>query len=172
MGACDGDRLFLYTALNYLLSLPVAVFVGDTKNIGESSMRYWLATLWLFLFSPVLLPVIWHWLRNREWVKGIILSQQESAFDYYVADRKPVFMIIHLKDGRAIGGYWGPGSYASVAPNSGDIYLTAVYQLDRQRRFGDPVPATAGLLIRREEYSFIELFKVPGGTDDQERGDT
>lgn len=67
-------------------------------------------------------------------------------------------MLIHLTDGALVGGYWGPGSYASSYPEHGDLYLSAVHSIDERGRFGARIPETGGLLIRRDAYRYIELF--------------
>ena len=67
-------------------------------------------------------------------------------------------MIVHLKDGDKLGGYYGKGSYASAFPNEGDLYVSKLFYLDENDKFGDIVPETKGLLIRESEYRYIELF--------------
>jgi hypothetical protein len=43
----------------------------------------------------------------------------------------------------------------------GDIYLEAVYNVDEEGHFGQPVVNTRGVLLRKEQYSYIELFSIP-----------
>lgn len=52
-------------------------------------------------------------------------------------------------------------SYAGSYPKDGDIYLEAVYTVDESRVFGDPIPNTRGVLLRKEQYTYVELFSVP-----------
>jgi hypothetical protein len=68
-------------------------------------------------------------------------------------------MLIHLKNGNLVAGYWGPGSYASAFPEQGDLYVSAVYKGDPSGRIGDPISSTKGLLIARDQYTYIEFFK-------------
>jgi hypothetical protein len=70
-------------------------------------------------------------------------------------------MLIHLTDGSVVGGYWGEQSYASSYPEQGDLYLSAVYKVDDSGQFEAPLEDTDGLLIRKDQYSYLELFKVP-----------
>lgn len=69
--------------------------------------------------------------------------------------------MIHLKNGQMVGGFYGPDSYATSFPNHGDIYLEAVYRVDETGTFVEPIESTQGLLISRDEYSYIELLSVP-----------
>ena len=88
-----------------------------------------------------------------------------TAWDYFFDKRELTFLLIHLLDGKMIGGYYGPNSYAGDFPNDGDIYLEAVYSVDDDGKFCDPVENTKGLLIRRDQYSYIEFFNVPKQTE-------
>jgi hypothetical protein len=66
------------------------------------------------------------------------------------------------KPGKSLGGYWGPRSFAGLFPNDGDIYLEAVYFVNADGTFGQPVDGTRGALIRKDQYACIELFEIPG----------
>ncbi len=88
-------------------------------------------------------------------------SPYPTPWDWYFSRRQPVFTLIHLADGSLIGGYWGDRSYASSYPEQGDLYVSSVYKVDDEGRFQGPVEDTDGLLIRKDQYSYIELFTVP-----------
>jgi hypothetical protein len=47
-------------------------------------------------------------------------------------------------------------------PDHGDLYLEAVYRVAEAGTFNGAVDSTDGLLIGRSEYSYVELFVVPG----------
>jgi hypothetical protein len=42
--------------------------------------------------------------------------------------------------------------------------MEAVYRLNDDGGFGERVPNTRGVLLRKEQYSFIEMFDVPEET--------
>jgi hypothetical protein len=86
--------------------------------------------------------------------------------DWYFARRQPVFLLIHLADGSLVGGYWGERSHASSYPEHGDLYLSSVYKMNEEGHFEGRVDGTDGLLIRKDQYSYVELFRVP--TDEVE----
>jgi hypothetical protein len=60
-----------------------------------------------------------------------------------------------------IGGYFGENSYATSFPNEGDVYLETVYRIQDDGTFGEPIDLSRGLLIRRDEYTHIEIFGIP-----------
>jgi hypothetical protein len=148
------------TALNYILLLPLTLIVlaGPTET---TAVTYWAAAVAVFLIGPVMLPIAWSRVRNTSWMNRMFVAQYATAWDFYFLRRSPVFVLVHLKDGSRIGGYWGPGAYASLSPHAGDLYLSHVYQIDADGRLGDEVPLTDGALVSRGEYTHVELFKAP-----------
>jgi hypothetical protein len=155
---------FFFTVINYLLLFPLVVFVLRPTNLEQRQVLYWLALAVMWLLGPIALPVIWKWLLGTRLLGRYLQQPYPTPWDYYFDyfdRREPSFMIIHLKNGRLLGGHWGPRSYASAYPDQGDLYLSAVHRVDPKGRLGQPVPSTKGLLIRRDEYTYIELFEVP-----------
>lgn len=51
--------------------------------------------------------------------------------------------------------------YPTAWDNDGDIYVEAVYHVDAAGQFGEPMPNTKGVLLRKDEYSYLELFNPP-----------
>ena len=84
-----------------------------------------------------------------------------TAWDYFFNQRETCFILFHLKDGSKIAGYFGKDSFACAFPKHGDIYVELVYQLDKDGKFGGPIKDSKGLLITKEEYSFVEIFHTP-----------
>lgn len=149
-----------FTVVNYIALLPATITVTHGPE-GVSLPLYWGSVVLVFLVGPVALPVFWSWLRARRWVNRFFVAQYETAWDYYFLRRQRVFALIHLADGSLLGGYFGPGSYASLSPHPGDLYLSVVYKVNADGTFGEPIRASDGTLIRRDAYSHIEFFKAP-----------
>ena len=66
--------------------------------------------------------------------------------------------ILHLKDGRNIGGVYSTKSFTSSFPYKQDIYLEEIWGLDENEKFTDKIERSAGLWIVAEEISSIEFF--------------
>jgi hypothetical protein len=151
-----------YSSINYVLLLPLILFISQPGYSVAHPWTYWA----LVLFSVVVAPVVWpsllvmafRWRRVSRLLKVPFPTVWDSLFDQ---QKEPLFMLIHLTDGRRIGGYWGPGSYAGSYPHDGDLYVSAVYEMDDSGRLTRPVADTAGLHIRKEQYSFVEFLRVP-----------
>lgn len=148
-----------FTAVNYIVFMPATIVV--VRGAGASSrLAYWSAVATVLLIGPAILPLVWSRLRNTAWMNRVFVAQYATAWDFYFIRRRPALALIHLKDGSLVAGYWGPGAYASLSPNAGDLYLTEVYKVDLDGRVGPRVPHSDGVLVRRGEYTHIELFKT------------
>jgi hypothetical protein len=69
-------------------------------------------------------------------------------------------MLIHIKDGRVIGGLYGPDSFASSYPEREDIYLEEIWKIDEEGKFLGKIADTKGLLINADIIEYIELFNI------------
>ena len=159
-----GDALIqglFYSGVNFVLGLPVLWWLLLGYAPQEHPARYLSAAVLVLLAGPIAWPVALAAAFRSGWVRRHIQIPYPTAWDFYFDRRKPAFALVHLAGGQVIGAYWGRDSYAGSFPNDGDIYFEAVYQVDASSRFGAPVPATRGVLLRKEQYTYIELFDVP-----------
>jgi len=154
-----------YSSLNFALSLPILVLIHRANFPTTHPITYVVLLMAVLLVFPVLLPIIWSMLLNWNWLMNKLQHPFQTAWDYFFNLRKSVFVLIHLKDGTMVGGYYGPNSYATSFPNEGDIFLEAVFQVDDKGEFGDKIEETGGILIKKSDYTFIEFFNVPANTN-------
>jgi hypothetical protein len=83
-----------------------------------------------------------------------------QPWDCKFGENKACWIIVYLKDGTSIGGWYGKNSYCSSSPSKEQIYLEEVYEVDEDGVFGaDSVRGTEGILILGDEISAIEFFK-------------
>jgi len=115
----------------------------------------------ILLITPIVWPYAWSKLvRNKKLMSKLQLPYP-TAWDYFFDKRKTTFVLIHLKNGKKIGGYYGPDSFATAHPREGDLYLEAAIQADDEGKFMGVVKDTMGLIIKKEQYDLIELFASP-----------
>jgi hypothetical protein len=150
-----------YSAVNFALSLPVLGILVFGYDPLQHPGRYLTAALLVFLVGPVLWPFVLVRIFKSKAVAQKIQIPYPTAWDYFFDRREPAFLLVHLTDGSLIGGYWGGESYAGSFPNDGDVYIQAVYRVSDDGSFGEQVAGTRGVLLRKEQYSFIEIFDVP-----------
>lgn len=163
-----------YTAINFAVLFPLVPFVIRTDNQQEHPAWYWLAIAALVLIAPVIWPFLLRAIFRARRVARWIQVPYPTPWDYFFDFRRPIFLLVTLNSGSRIGGFWGPTFYAGSFPNDGDIYLEAVYDVDEHGKFGEPKKGSRGVLIRRDQYTCVELFAVPhqrGGEEVHEQGE-
>lgn len=154
-------QALFYSSLNYVLLLPLIIALHRNGFPEAHPWQYWGGVLTMVFVAPVVWPTLLVGLYRNPWVVRRIQVPYPTTWDYVFSGREAQFVLLRLTDGRFIGGYWGPGSYAGAHPNEGDLYISAVYNVDSEGRFGHPVPDSAGMHIRKDAYTSIEFFKVP-----------
>jgi hypothetical protein len=124
----------------------------------------------LAILTLVVLPAIWPfpalWLMRALQRANVILVTSRSAWDDVFLRDEPYFVIVHLKDGARVGGYYGSNSFAGLHPLSGHLYLEQLWYTDDQGRFTSAVQDSRGLILRPQDYKYIELMAVPNEVAD------
>jgi hypothetical protein len=72
-------------------------------------------------------------------------------------------MLLHLTNGRVIGGLYGLDSFASSYPEKEDLYLQEVWKIDKEGKFIKKISDTKGLLVNYTTIEYIELFNINEG---------
>ena len=110
------------------------------------------------IIFPFLSPFLIRQLRNMSFFRRYMLKPEVSAWDYVFSLPQSYWVILHLKDGRNIGGVYSTKSFTSSFPYKQDIYLEEIWGLDENEKFTDKIERSAGLWIVAEEISSIEFF--------------
>lgn len=154
-----------YSTVNFVLGLPLLYLLVFGYDPLGHPVRYTAAAVLLLLVLPVVWPLLLVRIFKSKKLARKIQIPYPTAWDYLFDRREPLFLLVHLNSGALIGGYYGGNSYAGSFPNDGDIYIEAVYGVDEGGKFSGPIPDTRGVLLRKEQYSFIEFFSVPEAED-------
>ena len=117
------------------------------------------------LVIPALLPLAWSRIIRWKVVQSVINHPCPTAWDHFfgVLRKGECFILVHLKNGEKIAGFYGADSYATSFPRNGDLYLERTIKVDSDGNFQEYVDSTLGLIISRDEYSYVELFEIPKG---------
>ncbi len=154
------EALF-YSCLNFALCLPVLVPIHRGDFSSKDPFWYVILLMLVLFVFPIIWPAVLCWLlRNRKLMKKLQLPYP-SAWDYFFDKREAVFVLVQLKNGKKLGGYYGVNSYATSFPREGDLYIEGVIQVNENGEFQEPVSHTAGSLIRKDEYEILEFFRIP-----------
>lgn len=160
-------QAFFYSSINFALLFPILTLIPENLN-GFNLFKTWLVIVGYLFISPSILPWILTVLFRSKFIAERVKIPYPSTWDYFFDNNNSVFLIVHLNNGDVIGGYWGEDSHAGTYPLNGDLYMEVLYTINDDGTFGEPIPFSKGLLIRKDEYSHIEILEVPQQEEGEE----
>lgn len=149
-----------YSSLNYA-AFSWLIFLIYSRKLYQNHTNWFLLSLIIVLFiAPAIWPFIFVTLFNKcKFLSKFIIHPIPKAWDYIFGKRESFWVIVHLKDGRRIGGKYDTNSFVSSYPAEEQIYLEEVWKLDEKGKFIEPIERTKGILILGREISMIEFFE-------------
>jgi hypothetical protein len=149
-----------YSALNFIaLSWLIAIVI--TNKFSENHEVLYPV---LLILIGIICPALWGFLyfklsRTKKFAK-YTKSPFPSCWDFFFSRKDHCWVILHLKDGKKVGGKFDTDSYASAYPDKEQIYLEEVWELNQKTdEFIFPHKDSKGLLISNEEIKFVEFIK-------------
>ncbi len=146
--------------VNLVLTWPLIRYVVNSLNFNNSSdyLIVWiLGMVQAFMIPTVLawtLDYILSWLEQHE----LIIGRPKSGWDAFFLTKQPAKILVHLKDGSLLGGQVGADSYAGLYPDSGYIYIEKTWKVSEEGKFEEAIANSLGVILRPEDYDFVELF--------------
>lgn len=148
-----------YSSLNFAV-LSWLIIIIHSGNFYNDHRIWYLICLFLILFTiPLLWPILFFKISDWRLFKKYIVSPIQKPWDYVFRGRQAFWVIIHLKDGRKIGGRYDRNSFSSSYPSKEQIYLEEVWKLDEDGIFGEPIKRSRGIIVLGEEILAIEFFE-------------
>ncbi len=80
-----------------------------------------------------------------------------TGWDWVFSGTGPCFVLVTLRDGKEIAGYFGHNSMASSDPNRRDIYIEKVYTVPSDGSRWAEVEGTRGMHIDGSQISRVEF---------------
>ena len=174
--------LKVWTLINPTARLKLADYLLDIiafSTLNFVALSWLLATttdsqLWLriivgisvFVGAPAVWPILLRWTLGWRAFRGRIIHPDPLAWDYFFRKGNSCFVLIHLKDGKVIGGLYNGESFASSYPESQDIYLGEVWRVDELGRFQSRIEATMGALVNHKVIDYLEFYAVGGSSNE------
>jgi hypothetical protein len=144
-----------YSCINFALLSWLIVLISKDEFQQNSPVLFYIMTfLILFIF-----PIVWPFLVKLLLTKWSTLHPTPKAWDYFFGLREPCYALIHLKNGKLIGAFYGGRSFASSYPESEDLYFQEVWKVNEEGEFISQINSTKGLLISKDSYDYIEFFE-------------
>ena len=87
-----------------------------------------------------------------------VIHPVSKPWDYVFGKKQSYWVIVHLNDGRRIGGRFDTNSFASTDPAKEQIYLEELWNLDENGGFAKRVDRTGGIIISEDSILAVELL--------------
>jgi len=148
-----------YSALNFAALSWLIIFMHSGKFYDAHKIWYFIFLFFILFIAPIFWPILWLKLISLPRIAQYVVSPIQKPWDFVFGKRKSYWIIVHLKDGRAVGGKFAEASSASTYPADEQIYLEEVWQIDENRNFIKPIERSKGIIILGDEIRAIEFFK-------------
>lgn len=149
-----------YSSVNYAILFWLIMSVNESKLSATFPLLngvFYFSVLFIF---PIIWVLVWKIIRQSEFVQKNMPHPIAKPWDYVFSQRERYWVVVTLKDGVKIGGYYGENSFTSSNPASEQIYLEQCWVLNEDGGFGRVKNDTAGIIVVASDMLSVELFKV------------
>lgn len=140
----------------------IALMLHDDWFLQRPVVSSFLAFVILFV-SPIAFGVLATAFSQKPWAPQLLAAFGfklhrfiPTAWDFKFGQEKAAWLIVRLKDGSTVFGYFGSSSFAGDEPQDRDLYLEEVYTLDDSGQW-TRVADTGGILIPATEIASVEF---------------
>ena len=148
-----------YSVLNFTVLSWLIILIGSPDFNKNRPILYFICIIIIFFIFPTIWPLLFIKASKLKIFKKYILRPVNMPWDDVFSKREAYWVIIHMKDGRKIGGKYGTLSGASAFPNQRQIYLETLWKIDDNNAFIKKIERSKGAIFFEDEISIIEFFK-------------
>ena len=164
-------RFLTLSAFNYAVWSWLVYLLLTSQWLRDRPAFWSLCWALIILPGPVLVGLIWGIVSQREWDRRILLRLGlqpvhpiPTAWAWRFGTMKTGhWILVRLKDGSQVAGYFGGKSFASSDPAERDLYVEQVWSIENGR-WTKESPGK-GILLSRGEISSIEFW--PANLDEE-----
>jgi hypothetical protein len=149
-------EVIAYSTLNYAVLFPLVWMLLRSPSVHP--VLAWVYGAVVLVAFPSLWPFLWIRVLKSRLFSRYFVHPTQKPWDFVFGQRKPYWIIVHLKDLRKIAGVYGERSFASSNPAPPQIYLEEVWKLDEEGHFEGVIDESEGILILESEILAIEFF--------------
>lgn len=157
-------RFLTLSCLNYAPWSPLVYLIFKLEFFGGHPLLTSCSWFLIVFASPILLGTFLGHLSQREWVRRLLIRvglrpihSVPTAWDLKFQQQQPRWVLVTLKDGAQVAGWFGDQSFASSEPVERDLYVEKLYNVHLDRPW-EPVVGGDGLLIRGDEIRHVEFW--------------
>lgn len=148
-----------FGSINFAITYWLTLYIHSNNFGVNNPVWYYMLSVVILFVVPVFLPIVYLKLMKIPFVAGKIIHPIPKPWDYVFGKRESYWMIVHLKDGRKIGGRYDTNSFASSYPAEEQVYIEEVWIIDNDGRFKEKVERSKGIIISKEDISVLEFFE-------------
>lgn len=149
-----------FSCFNFAINYWIWTLINSDNFSTINSFWYYLLLIEILFIIPILLPIIFLRIIKLPFILNKIINPFSKPWDYVFSKREYFWVIIHLKDGRRIGGKYDTNSFTSSFPAEEQIYIEEVWKLGEKGDFIEKVEDSRGLIISSKDFEAIEFFKT------------
>jgi hypothetical protein len=135
----------------------------------------WIA---IIVISPLIGGVIWGVFHQKGWILKLLgkmgfrlIDQIPTAWDdKFSKIEKALWLIVFLKDGSKVAGWFGKKSFASDGWSNRDLYIEEIYDIKEDGRWKATESPNEGVLITGDQIKYIEFW--PDEAEEEKNGET
>ncbi|MDK9719883.1 MAG: DUF6338 family protein [Rhodospirillales bacterium] len=121
-------RFLTFSAMNYAVWSWLIYFFLIPGAFSAWKAAGW---FWVILAGPILLGVSWAYIQRKEWVYKLLqkvglkpIHVIPTSWDWRFSKMlMPHWILVTLKDGSIVSGWFGERSFASSNPSERDLYI-------------------------------------------------
>lgn len=157
-----------YGCINLVVFWWPLAFIYKAGWVASHPLRFYLALLLMFLVMPFLWPVLIRYLHGTWIGRLLFMDPTPAAWDAYFGLKEACWILIRLKNGESIGGWYSVKSYASAYPEK-DLYIEQVWKRNAEGQFEEKINQTKGMWISKDSIEYLEFFDSEGSNDDDKK---
>lgn len=148
-----------YSSLNFAALLWLIILIHSENFYVHCKILYFIFLFIIIFIIPILWPILFLKLSTWTPIARYIIHPIQKPWDYIFGKKEAFWVIIHLKNGRKMGGRYDTNSFSSSYPSEEQIYLEEVWKLDKNDIFIESIERSKGIIVSAKEISSIEFFK-------------
>jgi len=147
-----------YSAINFAALSWLIILIHSDNYYGTHRLVYFLFLILIIFIMPVIWPLVFLKLSSWAPISKRIIHPIRKPWDYVFGKKQSLWVIVHLVDGKMIGGKYDKNSFTSSYPAEEQIYLEQAWHLDEKGAFVKPVERSGGIIILEKQISALEFF--------------
>ncbi|HYA15333.1 MAG TPA: DUF6338 family protein [Syntrophales bacterium] len=147
-----------YSAINFASLFWLIILIHRANFYERHFILYFFALLLILFIIPICWPFIFITLSKTKLLAKYLIHPWPKPWDFVFASKESFWIIVHLKDGKKIGGKYDTKSFTSSYPVEEQLYIEEIWDLDEDGRFKQPVERSRGMIFFKDDILAVEFF--------------